>query len=830
MSKLSKYFSVAAAAMLAFSGFAADKYGKTIQAGRAAKVAPGEIKIDGKLSEKVWSKADKFTNFKVAGSLAVANPTPTVMTAYDADNFYIAWVCPKAPVTGKGDKNDGGAMFRDETLEYFFTDPASPQSWRQFVITPDGLKFDSQDGDAYINFDWKYAVAKKGDGYTAEWAIPWEALGTSPDKYKVIRMNFSRGRKSADGSEESASWSIFRAGYRELAGMGFVVFGTPAEAVAPMLNELKSQTKNFAADKAVQDALKAVAAGNPDNFIAYLNLIAAAQDAVKKAETSAAGKGLAAKKSTRAPLLLSNWTEDIELEQAKEFQLPLLVKLVKKPDPAKLNYRMAVNEFAHRAFLVSALQGINSVTLTASDLTSADGKVIKADKIRFYQIKFVTPVKKLWPSSHSKWSGRPLPELVEVIEKPFALKKYESTHIRMLIDGVEAAPGKYTGKVTVSGVNGTIGEIPVNCEVMDFAIPDSRKNPFYCNIFTGIPIGGPSAREYAKLFREYYVSEVTFETPRMFLDGKQIRPVGHRKDDPTYIEQIINHGYDFKNGKLVIDGEFSEFADRVKACAEYGLKVVLSTRTEDVLPDAFPALRKFFADLGLPGDNFIYKMGDEDTSLWQQPLAKRIHEFAPEQHLYIIPSGRDYYDLKPLVDHYKTVAFTRSGLTNPAFNPDLKVLQKQGVRLARYTNSTSWAERDVRLAGRNDLWTVMLKDFMDGYMIWTAGTTGAWLNHRYAYSDAERCPVFNYPPEQQATCCLVYVRKIGNRLKPIASIRLEHMRDGITDYFYFKAAEKALEGKNKAELDKIIAMPKKTMADFRAAREKLIEIILQEKK
>jgi hypothetical protein len=169
-------------------------------------------------------------------------------------------------------------------------------------------------------------------------------------------------------------------------------------------------------------------------------------------------------------------------------------------------------------------------------------------------------------------------------------------------------------------------------------------------------------------------------------------------------------------------------------------------------------------------------------------------------------------------------------LTNSKFDPDLKVLQKKGVRLARYTNTTSWAERDVRLAGREDLWNVMIKDYMDGFMIWTAGTTGAWLNHRYAYSDAERCPVFNYPPEQQATCCLVYVRKIGSRLKPIASIRLEHMRDGITDYFYYKAAEKALEGKDKSELDKIVRMPKKTPADFRAVREKLIDIILREKK
>ena len=829
--KLGKFLSAAAlAALVTVAAAGADKYGPGIRSGRAQQVDPGAIKVDGKLNEAAWSKAEKLSGFKVAGSLAPADVQPAVMTAFDADNLYIAWICPKAPVPGKGDKDDGGAMFNDETLEFFFGDPASPQSWRQFVITPDGRKYDSQDGDAYINFDWKYAVSKNADGYTAEWAIPWKSLGAKPSDHMVMRMNFCRSRHSADGTSGGSSWSIFRTGYKERDGYGFILFAAPAEAVAADLKAIRSEAGKFASDAAVADALKAVEAGDPADFIKFLNLMAAAQEAIKAAETKAAGQGLAAKKTDRAPLMLSNWDEEVELEQAKEFQLPLLVKLVKNPDPAKLDFRMAVNEFAHRSFLISALKGVNSISLAASDLVSADGKVIKADKIRFYQIKFVTPAKKLWPSHFNLWSGRPLPELVELVEGPFALKKYVSTQIRVYIDGVEAVPGKYAGKVTVSGVSGVIGEVPVACEVMDFAIPDSRTNPFYCHIFTGIPRGGATAREYARLFREHYVSQVSFETPPMYLDGKQIKPAGHIKDDPKYIDRIINHGYDFKNGKLVIDGKTYEFDDKVKACAEYGLQIVLSTRTEDVLPDAFPAFRKHLQDLGLPPENFVYKMGDEDTSLWQSALAERIHEFAPEQVLYIIPSGREYFDLKPLLKNYKYVAFTRAGLSNSKFEPDLHYLQSKGVKLGRYTNSTSWAERDVRLAGRKDLWNCMIKDYMDGYLIWTAGCTGSWLNYRYAYGDAERVPVFSYPPEQQSTCCLVYVREIGERLKPIASIRLEDMRDGITDYFYYKEAEKVLGGAGKAELAKIAAMPKKTPADYRAIREKLIEIILRNKK
>ena len=644
------------AALIGFSAAAADRFGKGIQAGRALRVSPGEIKVDGKLVESAWNKAEKFTGFKVAGSLASADVQPTVMAAFDAENFYIAWVCPKAPVPGKATENDSGPIFGDETLEFFLADPVSPQSWRQFVITPDNIAFDSQDGDKYINFVWQHAVSKQADGYTAEWAIPWKALGVDPAKYPAVRMNFSRGRRSADGTQQGSSWSIFRAGYRELNGMGFVLFADPAVALKPALDALRKQAADFAGDAAVSEAEKAAEAGDPADFVDCINRIARAQDAIRAANTKRAGKDLSGKKTARASLMLSCWTEDEELEAAKEFQLPLLVKLVKSPDPAKLEYRMAVNEFAHQAFLISALKAENRVALAASDLKSADGKVIAADKIRFYQIKFLTPAKKLWPSYYGRWSGRPLPELVEEIDAPFALPKYSSTHIRVYIDGVEAVPGKYTGKVTVSGVNGVIGEVPISCEVLDFAIPDSRTNPFLCNIFTGIPVGGKSAREYAKFFREHYVSQVTFETPPMYLDGKKIVPAGHIKDDPRYINRLINHGLDFKNGKLVIDGTTHGFDDKVRACAEYGLKIVLSTRTEDILPDAFPAFRKHLQDLGLPADHFLYKMGDEDTSLWQLPLAERIHEFAPEQVLYCIPSGREYFDLKPLAKHYKLVA------------------------------------------------------------------------------------------------------------------------------------------------------------------------------
>ncbi|MCI6287500.1 MAG: hypothetical protein MR727_02045, partial [Lentisphaeria bacterium] len=61
-------------------------------------------------------------------------------------------------------------------------------------------------------------------------------------------------------------------------------------------------------------------------------------------------------------------------------------------------------------------------------------------------------------------------------------------------------------------------------------------------------------------------------------------------------------------------------------------------------------------------------------------------------------------------------------------------------------------------------------------------------------------------------------------------IRLEDMRDGITDYFYYRLAEEALAARRDAaaalKLAEITAMPRKTPAQFKAIREKLIRLIL----
>ena len=89
-------------------------------------------------------------------------------------------------------------------------------------------------------------------------------------------------------------------------------------------------------------------------------------------------------------------------------------------------------------------------------------------------------------------------------------------------------------------------------------------------------------------------------------------------------------------------------------------------------------------------------------------------------------------------------------------------------------------------------------------------------------------PVHNFPPENQSTCQLVYVRKQGDFYKPVSCIRMEDMRDGITDALYYREALKRTE--NDPEMrKKLLAIGElrcKTRKDYDNARMKIAEIIL----
>lgn len=760
------------------------KYGPGIRAMTAQKLQTPR-KIDGDLSK--WNHfSSGFSAIRPKRGPAALGSK--VAACYDADNLYFAFHfegAPKEP--GSPGSKDAPSIWRNDRIEIFIAEP-SGTGYRQFAIGAGGQLYDGADGDGMVNFDWKAVARCDSHGWNVEVEIPWRSLGRKkPDP--ELMVNFCR---TVPQSEESC-WSLKNKGFHERDSMGFLVMDSFGKATD--------------------------AAG----YIAEKNREFAAGEQKNAKATDQARKNL----KGRNTLILSNWEEKYDFEKDPGFQVRFLSERLKSGKTPSLHFRQAINEFAHRSFIVSAMSPTGEISFVASDLKSTDGKLIPAGKLQVDQIRYLEPDRQLWPDYFDMWSKRPLPELVEKVEVPLTLGEFESAQLRLVIDSRGVAPGRYSGVLTVQNGNRKF-QLPLECEVMNFALPPCESSPFCIYLFTALPYGGKSGEAWARLLKEHYVTEVSFEHPKVLVNGQVSNPPGWR--DKDYIDRMSSWTPP-AGAKIQIDGSAAVLDDRISICARYGLRPQFSNRTGSIYPALMPSLDSHLKKLGIPSGGYLYKLGDEDHSAWLLPLAKKIREYVPDIRLTMIPAGNGYWDLKVLSEAFNQLTYSRAAMTiNAQGEQDLRQLGKQGVQLARYTNRTSWAERTAPLSGRFDIWDVIIREGLDGFQVWTAGICPQ-INYCFGYKGCARIPVHNFPPEKQTTCQLIYVRKQGDFYKPVSCIRLEDLRDGITDALYYREAERRLNAAGDvaglAELKKIADSPKTDREDYNRARESMTKLIMR---
>src|SRR3954451_12616226 len=142
------------------------------------------LKLDGELSDEVWSRAPRIDNFVQREPKEGAAPSyPTeARIAFDARHIYVAIVAHDP----EPDKIVGFLTRRDT---------GSPSDWVsvaidsyhdkrtafEFSVNPAGVKQDRyyfNDGDEDDNWDavWDVVVAKNASGWTAEFRIPLSQL------------------------------------------------------------------------------------------------------------------------------------------------------------------------------------------------------------------------------------------------------------------------------------------------------------------------------------------------------------------------------------------------------------------------------------------------------------------------------------------------------------------------------------------------------------------------------------------------------------------------------------------------------------------------------
>jgi len=171
-------------------------------------------KIDGKISEKIWSDPeDKF--YDPDQSIAKIDPVDFYF-AHDDENLYIAAHCLESKMDSLYDsvEDRDGAVYGGDCIGFFFQPDVTVDTVYQIYISPKGMVFDQK-----ISFDitmWYTAVrewngdyivasSKNEDSWDVEVQIPLAELNAKAESGQSWGLNFRRKQKRLN---TSGDWQV----------------------------------------------------------------------------------------------------------------------------------------------------------------------------------------------------------------------------------------------------------------------------------------------------------------------------------------------------------------------------------------------------------------------------------------------------------------------------------------------------------------------------------------------------------------------------------------------------------------------------------------------
>jgi hypothetical protein len=192
------------------------------------KLESGEsIKLDGLLSEPVWSRAEVATDFlqQVPDEGKLATQKTEVRLLYDDKNIYVGYRCWQKDKIVVTDIHRDFAVLDNDIVEIIFDAFKDHRNGYTFMTNPMGALTDVQfsgDGlDANSNWNavWDVRTHIYGDSWTAELVIPFKSLRFTKAEIQEWGLNIMRRARYIN---EGSCWSFvprrFKLGMVSLAG------------------------------------------------------------------------------------------------------------------------------------------------------------------------------------------------------------------------------------------------------------------------------------------------------------------------------------------------------------------------------------------------------------------------------------------------------------------------------------------------------------------------------------------------------------------------------------------------------------------------------------
>lgn len=176
--------------------------------------------LDGEISEPAWQGAARLEPFvPTFGNEPDSLKAATVaQVTWDDAHLYIAVDCAEPDMAALkiiGSAHDD-PVWEGDSLDVILSADPSGTPYLHFIVNPQGVRWDARftsDNDVSWSPDWRVGAARTGSGWTVEAAIPWSALGLSPQPGLSLRANLCRNRQPGGG--ELSSWSQVVRGFLE---------------------------------------------------------------------------------------------------------------------------------------------------------------------------------------------------------------------------------------------------------------------------------------------------------------------------------------------------------------------------------------------------------------------------------------------------------------------------------------------------------------------------------------------------------------------------------------------------------------------------------------
>ena len=146
-------------------------------------------KIDGDISDPVWSRATRIDTFYQTEPVQGAKPSETTVAymAYDENNLYFAFYCGDSQpeqILATVMQRDR-QLYQDDNIRVYLDPYNSARDAMAFLVNSLGTQMDiliENNSNFYPEWDtiWDVEARRTSDGWTAEMAIPFRSISFDP--------------------------------------------------------------------------------------------------------------------------------------------------------------------------------------------------------------------------------------------------------------------------------------------------------------------------------------------------------------------------------------------------------------------------------------------------------------------------------------------------------------------------------------------------------------------------------------------------------------------------------------------------------------------------